>query len=182
MLALVPRSLRPSTFWGLFSASSDMRVTSNWKGREMCSIPATWSRSRTFTPASVSMESSRLSWVIAMRRSRVKCRSCLVLPACPSLSYAVGSPGFSPSPGPHRLGAFRLVGEGPALPHPDLDGRRLGTANHGAEEHGRHLGEEGVGEDVVHVAGAAFDLGAAAGHLVDHLRLGHHLDPVHLVE
>jgi len=59
------------------------------------------------------------------------------------------------------------VGEGSVVGDGDADGGRLLAFGHARQKIAGNVGEHGVGEDVVDVAGAGLDFGAALGDFSD---------------
>src|ERR1039457_1992649 len=59
------------------------------------------------------------------------------------------------------------VFEGAVFSDADVNGGGFGAAGNSAEQAAGQIGQQGVGENVIDVARAAFDFGAARGHLVE---------------
>ena len=59
------------------------------------------------------------------------------------------------------------VAELAVVSNADLHGGHLFALGHASKDLAREVGQEGIGEDVVDVASAAFNLGAAVGYFVE---------------
>src|ERR1017187_10534495 len=74
------------------------------------------------------------------------------------------------------------VFEGAVFSDADVNGGGFGAAGNSAEQAAGQIGQQGVGENVIDVARAAFDFGAARGHLVEQGGVPGEFDLVILLE